>query len=45
MFGRELRAPVDVVLGDPSHNDYSANDPYVEDIQENQCQSYALARN
>ena len=44
MFGPELRAPVDVVLGDPSQVDYSGYDPYVEDILENQCQAYALAR-
>ena len=44
MFGRELRASVDVVLGDPSQIDYSAYEPYVEDILENQCQPYAMAR-
>ena len=44
MFERELRAPVDVVLGDPSQVDYSTYDSYMEDILENQCHAYALAR-
>ena len=44
MFERELRAPVDIVLGDLSQIDYSAYDPYLEDFLENQCQAYALAR-
>ena len=42
MFDRELRAPVDVLLGDPSQTHYTAYDPFVEELLENQVQAYAL---
>ena len=33
-----------MVLGDPARNHYSAYNPFVEEIVENQAQEYALVR-
>ena len=44
MFGRELRAPIDVVLGGSEETQYANRDEFVEAELLNQKEAYALAR-
>ena len=44
MFGRELRAPVDLVLRVPDDTRYANLDEFVEAVRLSQREAYALAR-
>ena len=44
MFGRQLRAPIDVVLGGTNGSDYATSDEFVDMVQAGLRESYALAR-
>ena len=44
MFGRELRAPIDLVLVGPEETQYVNPDEFVEEVRLNQKEAYALAR-
>ena len=44
MFVRELRAPIDLVLGDPNGSDYANSDEFVDKVQAGLHEFYALAR-
>ena len=44
MFGRELRAPIDIVLGAPSGSEYSHTEEFNEEMCTGLHESYALAR-
>ena len=44
MFGRELRAPIDLGLGEPEETQYANPDDFVEAGRLNQKEAYALAR-
>ena len=44
MFGRELRAPIDLVLGGPGEDEWTNPDEFVEAVRLTQQDAYALAR-
>ena len=44
MFGRELRAPIDVVFGCPNGSDYGTWNEFVDMLQAGLRESYDLAR-
>ena len=45
MFGREVRAPINLVLGGgPNEKEYANLDDFVEEIRNSQEQAYSLAR-
>ena len=44
MFGREIRAPIDIVLGGPSGSEYTHTEEFIEEICTGLRESYALAR-
>ena len=44
MFGRELRALIDLLLGGPEEIQYANPDEFVESVRLNQKKAYALAR-
>ena len=44
MFGRELRAPIDLVWGGPGDPEYANPDDFVEAVRLLQREAYALAR-
>ena len=43
IFGRELRAPIDLVLGGPRDIEYTSPDEFVEAVRLAQRETYALA--
>ena len=43
MFGRELRATIDLVLGGPEETQYTNPEEFVEALRLNQKEAYALA--
>ena len=44
MFGWELRAPTDLILGGPEETQFDNPDEFVEAVRLNQKEPYALAR-
>ena len=44
MFGRELRAPIGLVLGGPNGSDYATSDEFLDMVRAGLLESYALAR-
>ena len=44
MFGRELRTPIDLVLGGPRKVEYANPVEFVEAVRLTQREAYALAR-
>ena len=44
MFGRKLRAPINLVLGEPEEIQYANPDEFVEAVRLNQKEAHALAR-
>ena len=44
LFGREVRAPIDIVMGEPNEEEYAHIVDYVEQTRISQEQAYCLSR-